>query len=150
MTRFLWTDPVIAPKAWLRFPGNLTIANPHSFSRKTNNLIATFRGLPKDRSRAYFRDEQNLESVMDKVIMRFQIEEGRPEEAIMAQWTSIVGNKNAKFAHPHRLDRGYRLFVLVNNPVVKQEMQFHKKLILKRLSQVPWCEGIRELVFRSG
>ena len=87
---------------------------------------------------------------MDSVIQRFQIEETRPEEAIIAQWPAIVGHKNAQFAHPHRLDRGYRLFVLISNPVIKQEMQFHKKLILNRLSRVPGCENVREIIFRAG
>ncbi|MDA0347955.1 MAG: DUF721 domain-containing protein [Verrucomicrobia bacterium] len=121
-----------------------------NFSRKTNNLIASLRGLPRDKSRAFWKDEKDLDSVMDRVIQKFQITESRPEEAILADWTSIVGDRNASHSHPHRLDHGFRLYVLVNNPVVKQEMQFHKKMILARLTNIPGCEGIREIIFRAG
>ncbi|MCZ6675574.1 MAG: DUF721 domain-containing protein [Verrucomicrobia bacterium] len=123
---------------------------PRSFSRKTNNLIASFRGLPKDRSRAFWRKEKSMDAVMDRVIQRYQIIETRPEEAIRANWTSLVGEYNAKHAHPWRLDRSRRLYVMVSNPVVKQEMQFHKKMILTRLTKIEGCEGIRELIFRAG
>jgi hypothetical protein len=123
---------------------------PSNFNRKTNNLIASLRGLPKDRSRAFWKDEKDLNAVMDRVIERFHISEVRPEEAILADWTSIVGDRNASHSHPHRLEHGFRLYVLVNNPVVKQEMQFHKKMIKTRLNKIPGCEGIREIIFRAG
>jgi hypothetical protein len=120
------------------------------FSRKTNNLIASLRGLPRDRSRAFWKDEKDLDSVMDRVIQKFHITEARPEEAILADWISIVGDRNASHSHPHRLDHGFRLYVLVSNPVIKQEMQFHNKMILDRLKRIPGCESIREIVFRAG
>lgn len=87
---------------------------------------------------------------MDQLVQRFQMSETRPEEVIAADWVSIIGDRNARHAHPLRLDRHQRLYVAVNNPVVKQEMQFHKKIILGRLNQLPGCEGIQQLVFRSG
>ena len=119
-------------------------------NRKTNNLIASFRGVPADRSRAFMRQEKGLDAVMDKVIQRFKIGTTQPEEIIRSEWISLVGENNANYANPWRLDRGWRLYVLVSNPVVKQEMQFRKKLILARLNKLPGCDGIREIVFRAG
>ena len=122
----------------------------HSFNRKTNNLIASFRGLPPDQSRAWNKKETDLETVMDKLVQRFKIESTRPEETIAHEWISIVGESNAKHANPWRLDRGRTLYVHVNNPVVKQEMQFGKKTLLNRLNKLPGCSDIREIIFRAG
>ncbi len=126
------------------------MAKSYTFSRKTNNLIASFRGMPPDRSRAFWKKEKELDAVMDQVIQKFHLGGSRPEEAIAAEWHAIVGDKNAQHANPWRLDRNRRLYIQVSNPVVKQEMQFHKKLILSRLNKIPGCEEIRELIFRAG
>lgn len=128
----------------------LSMAKSHTFNRKTNNLIASLRGLPPNYSRAFMRKEKDLDAVMDRVIQRFGISNERPEEAIRAEWVNLVGERNAEQAQPLQLYRNYRLYVAVNNPVIKQELQFHKKIILNRLKQIPGCESVREIVFRAG
>lgn len=91
-----------------------------------------------------------MDVVMDQVIQKFKIGTTQPEEVIAAEWVYLVGEHNAKHANPWRLDRGKRLFVLVNNPVIKQEMQFNKKLLLNRINQLPGCSEIYQIVFRAG
>ena len=122
----------------------------NKFNRKINNLIASLRGLPADYSKAYWRKDVTLNQVMDQIIHRFQVEETRIEELIASEWPSLVGEKNAVYSQPLRLDRGQRLYIAVSNPVIKQEMQFRKKVILQRLHKIPGCEGISLLVFRAG
>ena len=120
------------------------------FNRKTNNLIAAFRGIPPDVSRARLEAEKNMETVMDQVIREYQLNTTKPEEAILAEWQSLVGERNAGHTRPWKLDRANRLFVAVSNPVVKQELQFHRKLILERIRKLPGCSGVRQLIFRAG
>ena len=122
----------------------------NKYNRKINNLIASFQGLPRDHSRAFWRKEKGMDAVMDQVIQKFKIITTQPEEIIAAEWISLVGEHNAKHANPWRLDRNGRLFVMVNNPVVKQEMLFHKKLLLTRINELPGCQGIYQIVFRAG
>ena len=122
----------------------------HHFKRKTNNLIASFRGLPPDRSRGFHKKAQSLDTVMDQLVERFKIGSTQPEETIANEWISLVGEHNAKHANPWRLDRGKTLYVLVSNPVVKQEMQFGKKIILQRLQKLPGCSKINQIIFRAG
>ncbi|MBH52842.1 MAG: hypothetical protein CMI18_00650 [Opitutaceae bacterium] len=121
-----------------------------AFSRKTNNLIASLRGLPPNYSRAYLRKEKDLDAVMEKVIQQFSLEERRPEELIRAEWIQLVGERNATYAQPLSLHKNVRLYVAVSNPVIKQELQFHKKIILKGLKRIPGCSEIREIIFRAG
>lgn len=120
------------------------------FNRKTNNLIAALRGLPPDRSRARLQSEQDMGKVMDAVIRQYEIDAAKPEEAILAEWPHLVGEHNARHTRPWKLDRSNRLFVAVSNPVVKQELQFHKKLILERIGRLPGCGKIRQIIFRAG
>jgi len=128
----------------------LHLTKSTAFSRKTNNLIASLRGLPPNNSRAFLKKEKNLEVVMNQVIQRFSLEGTRPEELIHAEWIHLVGERNAEFSQPLSLHKNVRLYVAVSNPVIKQEFQFHKKIILERLKRIPGCSEIREIIFRSG
>ncbi|NJL73223.1 MAG: DUF721 domain-containing protein [Candidatus Competibacteraceae bacterium] len=47
-----------------------------------------------------------------------------------AAWHEIVGEGNATFCHPLRIDRERTLVIGVSNPVVRQELLFHKAMIL--------------------
>ena len=122
----------------------------HRFNRKTNNLIASFRGLPPDYSRGFHKQAKELDSVMDQLVDRLKINSTQPEEIITNEWKSLVGEQNAKHAHPWRLDRGKTLYIQVGNPVVKQEMQFRKKILIQRLNKLPGCAEIRQVIFRAG
>ena len=91
-----------------------------------------------------------MEAVMEGVIQRFQINSCRPEEIIQSHWQQIVGEKNAKQSYPVRLDKKNYLTIAVSNPVIKQEMQFHRRMILSRLRGLSGCEGIQSIHFRAG
>ena len=91
-----------------------------------------------------------METVMERVIQQFSLEKGRPEEFIRSEWINLVGERNATYAQPLSLHKNSRLYVAVSNPVVKQEMHFHKKIILRRLKKLPGCSEIRDIVFRAG
>ncbi len=120
------------------------------FNQRTMNLIAEFQGLPNASTRAFMGKELGLDAIMDRLIERFQIQGARPEEAIAAHWMTIVGERFAQHSFPMRLDRDRRLFVAVSNSVVRQEIFFRRKEILKRLKIILKGTDIREIVLRSG
>ncbi|MBC9888910.1 MAG: DUF721 domain-containing protein [Opitutae bacterium] len=121
-----------------------------SFNQQAMNLIADFQGLPITNTRASMGKDLGLDTIMDRLIVRFQIQGARPEETIAAHWMTIVGERFAQHSFPVRLDRGTRLFVAVSNSVVRQEMWFRRKEILERLKIILKGTEIREIVLRSG
>ena len=120
------------------------------FNRRALNLIADFQGLPKSFSRASKGKEMGLDTVMDRVAERFNIHGSRPEETIAAHWMTIVGEHFSQHSFPVRLDRGRRLFVVVNNSVARQEMWLRRKEILRRLRLILKSSDIRQIILRSG
>ncbi len=120
------------------------------FRREVENLIAGFRGLPPDRSRSRLRETKSLEQSVDKLLHKYRLGMKTPEEAIRDAWVEIVGEANARFCHPLRIERDRALVIGVGNPVVRQEMLFHKSLLLERIRAIPACRHLSELVFRSG
>jgi len=125
-------------------------SNSDFFNRRRNNLVAAFRGMPTDYSRARFKEPTNMEQLMDKLVHTYSLAQRRPEEIIREHWPAIVGDYNARHADPVRLDRGQKLFVQVSNSVVRQELFFSRKLILRQLQQLPGCSSIRQVIFRAG
>ena len=120
------------------------------FNQQAMNLMADFHGLPITNAHASMGKELGLDAIMDRLIERFQIHGARPEETIAAHWMTIVGERFAQHSFPVRLDRGRRLFVAVNNSVVRQEMWLRRKEFLNRLKIILKDTEIREIILRSG
>jgi hypothetical protein len=120
------------------------------FTRRIENLIANFRGLPEDPSRSRIRPIRGIDALVDDVVRKHRIGMSSPQDAIRDAWGEIVGESNQQFAHPARIERNRCLVVAVNDAVVRQELQFNKALLLKRVRGVPGCGQIREVVFRNG
>jgi hypothetical protein len=119
------------------------------FSRKVENLIAEFRGLPTNRSRSRERDTKSGAEVIEDILHKYRVGKATPEEAVREAWVEIVGEPNAAYCHPMRIDRDRTLVVGVTNPVIRQEMLFHKALVLKRVQAIPACKRITSIVFRG-
>lgn len=121
------------------------------FNRRIQNLIADFRGLPRDRSRSVPRGPVSLGSALGVVIEKHQIGSPGVEALIMREWPKLIGPQNAPRCSPQRLmDNGSRLLVHTANSIIRQELMFQQQAILQRLRQIPGCEGIRQLVIRAG
>ena len=120
------------------------------FNRNIQNLIANLRGLPEDRGRSRVRDTRTIDELMQRLVQRHSIGTTSPEDTIRDAWPAIVGASNEQFAQPSRIERDRCLVIAVNDPVVRQELQFNKTLLLKRVQAVPGCGQIREVVFRNG
>lgn len=120
------------------------------FTRRIENLIANFRGLPENPSRSRIRQTRGIGDLVERVVHKHRIGMASPQDAIRDAWGEIVGEANQQFAHPARIERDRCLVVAVSDPVVRQELQFSKALLLKRIRAVPGCGQIREVVFRNG
>ena len=120
------------------------------FTRRIENLIANFRGLPENPSRSRIRPIRGIDDLVGDVVRKHRIGMPSSQDAIRDAWSEIVGESNQQFAHPARVERDRCLVVAVNDAVVRQELQFNKSLLLKRVRALPGCDQIREIVFRNG
>lgn len=119
------------------------------FNRYTENLIANLRGLPEDRKRSKIRAIMPLGNLVDKVVARYQINQPRLEDTIMANWKSIVGEKTAHRCSPLKIVQQKRLVVFTANAIVRSELKFNQRAILKKINALPKCHHIREIVFQT-
>lgn len=120
------------------------------FPRDVQNLIASFRGLPPDRSSSIPRKIRSLDTVIDDLQKKFQWDEKSTEQVIMENWRQIVGEKEAHRSRPGQLVRGKTLVITVTNSILRQEMGFRRNDILSKIRRLPGCQDIREVVIRHG
>lgn len=122
---------------------------PSAFSRDIENLIAQFRGLPRNLSRSTLRESRPIDSLIQSCLKSYKIGETRPEEQIMANWKDIVGQKNAHRSRPKTISRG-SLVIVVANPTIRNELQFDREQIIKRLCNLSGCANISDITFIAG
>lgn len=122
---------------------------PDRFSRDVENLIAQFRGLPKDLSRSTLRETKGLDFLIDGCVKSYKIGEDHHTDQIMANWKSIVGEKNAHRCCPKTLIRG-NLLISVANSVVRSELQFNRSQIIEKIKALPGCDIITGITFFAG
>ncbi|MEX2382104.1 MAG: DUF721 domain-containing protein [Opitutales bacterium] len=120
------------------------------FPRHVENLIASLRGFPPDRSRSRLRETAPIGQLISGVIEKYRIGMPSIEETIMQNWDRVVGPANTGFVNLLKIENERRVLVAVSNPIVRQELFFHRKLILERIKALPGCGQIRELVLRAG
>ncbi len=113
-------------------------------------MIADLRGVPPDESRSRLRDTRPIGDLADHLLHKHRIGMKTPEEAIRDAWVEIVGAPNAEYRHPLRIDRSRILVVGVSNPIIRQELLFHKKVVLQRIRAIPACAHLTDVMFRAG
>ncbi len=123
---------------------------PHPpFSRNIENLIAQFRGLPRNLSRSTLRDSKAIDALVDACVKSYNIGEEHHTDHIMANWKDIIGAKNAHRCCPKTLSRG-NLVITVANPVIRSELQFNRHQIIQRIQALPGCQNISGITFIAG
>jgi hypothetical protein len=122
---------------------------PKEFSHEVENLIASFRGLPEDESRARHRPTQDLAKLIDELLIKHRISHDSLEHSIREKWPELVGAPNAAYSHPVVIERG-QLLVLVSHAVVRNELFHHRLQILDKLRKLPGCGEIRGIMLRAG
>ncbi|OHE71631.1 MAG: hypothetical protein A2007_00920 [Verrucomicrobia bacterium GWC2_42_7] len=117
------------------------------FTRKEENLIAAFRSLPENKSRAILRQEKKVGDLIEAGLPKLlaSTRQDHPEKVIMAHWKEIVGNLAAHRCSPQQLIEGKKLVVNVGNATLRQELQFNERKILAKLKSLPSCSNIESI-----
>lgn len=142
------TSGKCSPRRWRR--ARVLRVPDRKFSRQIENMIADLRGVPVDDSHSRLRDTRPVGELTEHLLHKHRIGMKTPEEAIRDAWVEIVGAPNAEYCHPLRVDRDRVLLVGVSNPIVRQELLFHKAVVLQRVKAIPACAHITDVLFRAG
>jgi len=120
------------------------------YSRKTNNLIATLRGIPEDHSESKLRPAFSLGALIEVLEQRYKIGEEKIEDVIAKNWKDIIGEKHAQRCFPQKVVSGAILLIQVSNPMLRSDLEFEKQRILDRIHRLPGGGAIKALNFRAG
>lgn len=118
------------------------------FSKKTEDLIADFRGLPRSVSTSARRAPMPLGNLLVVLKEQYKLEKPSPERSLVENWGSVFG-KLAGRCNPVRIKDDHILMISVTNQTLRSELQFRKKEILKKIRNLDHCEEIDELVIRG-
>lgn len=116
------------------------------FSRSVENMIASLRGLPADSFSSYTRPVKPIGDILGQVLEHYKIELTPVEETIMQNWRQLLG-KHAPRCAPESVD-GPALVIRAANPVIREEIRFNERLILRKIQKLPRCSTIRTIKFR--
>ncbi len=123
---------------------------PHQFSKLAEELVGDLRGVEFDEPRrAVKRPVQDLNTVLEQLLVKYQVGRESPEHTIRAKWPELVGAANAMHSHAVTIDRG-RLIVIAAHSVVRSELFHYHAEIIARIRKLPGCEDIRSLNIRAG
>ncbi|MDR0418382.1 MAG: DUF721 domain-containing protein [Puniceicoccales bacterium] len=118
------------------------------FSKKIQNLIADFRGLPQDNSSSVLKDERSVEQLFRDILKKYVTKSNIKVGAeIFENWPRIVGDMFCGLCTPHRITATDALIIKVQNSIVRQELFFRKEEILQRIREICPQSGIRTVVF---
>jgi hypothetical protein len=118
------------------------------FSRKVQNLIADFRGLPRDNSPSLLRNEWPVERLFQDILKKYVTKSDATIGAeIFENWSRIVGNMFCELCTPHRITATNALIIGVQSSVVRQELFFRREEILRNICQFCPRSGIGSIVF---
>ena len=120
------------------------------YPRRIENLIANLRSLPEDQSQSFVRHPYQFDSLLEVLVERYKIGRPTPEETIASNWRLIMGDTNADRCRPQRIDRRDRLVILVANATLRQELSFHRNLILERIRRLKDCGHIVDIILAPG
>lgn len=121
-----------------------------SVNRQLPNLLASLHGLAEPGSQMLDRRAKPLDSVLEVLLNRYHIHKPRPEEVLMQNWRSIVGEQNAHGCAPEKIDKTGQLHVRVANPMLRRELMFRKSSMLRCLQTIPECDFIVDILFKAG
>jgi hypothetical protein len=119
-----------------------------AFSKKTEDLIADFRGLPRFVSDSARRAPVPLGNLIVVLKEQYKLEEPSPERSLVENWGLVFG-KLAGRCNPIRIKDNHILMISVTNQTLRSELQFQKREILRKIRTLDHCGEIDELVIRG-
>ncbi|MDR1907075.1 MAG: DUF721 domain-containing protein [Puniceicoccales bacterium] len=116
--------------------------------RSVQNLIADFRGLPRDDSPSFLKDERSVSQLFQDILKKHVTQsDARIGAEIFESWPQIVGETFYSLCTPHKITATGALIIKVQNSVIRQELFFQREEILKYIHKICPRSGIRSIVF---
>ena len=119
------------------------------FSKKIEDVIADFRGLPHTVTNSSLKQPTPLDSLLITLQEKYSLEKPSPERSLVKNWEVIFGPSLCERCHPIRIKDERILIISVTNQTLRSELQFMKRAILKRIHSLEYCAGIKDIVVRS-
>ena len=117
------------------------------FNRAIRNLVADFRGLPRETSRSFSKVPNRIGNTVSVLMKKIAITRVRPERAVQENWCNIVGEKFFSRCSPIKILMNDVLVVQSDNAIIRSELQMKKNSILKKIHEIPRCAKIVDIRF---
>lgn len=118
-------------------------------NRELNDAIGDLRNLHPSEAVNWKNQERSLDVIMESIIKSHKIGVPRPEDKIIEYWKDIIGKNYAHRCRPERITTQNQLVIVINNPILRQEIEFKKRSILMRIHHIPECKHINKLILKS-
>lgn len=118
------------------------------FSKKIEDLVADFRGLPRTVSEASRNPPISLDNILEQIKEKYNLEKPSPERSIVENWNEIFGSLASRCS-PLSLKEDKILVISVANQTLRSELQFRKQTIIKKIQKLPFCETISDILIRA-
>lgn len=123
--------------------------NP-KFTRRQENLIAAFRGLPRDARRSRVRRSRQIDDLLDSVLERYQVQTRTARDVLMENWVSIVGGGYAHRCCPVEITARGELVIRVASATLRSELAFFERRLLQKIRALELCGRIKKIILRAG
>tara|TARA_B100000579_G_C22384134_1_gene644230 strand:- start:365 stop:640 length:276 start_codon:yes stop_codon:yes gene_type:complete len=90
---------------------------------------------------------QHIKLAIKSFLNKSGLKEGIEEQKAIKIWDKIVGPKISNNTEPISIKNGV-IIIKTNNSVWRQELQFQKQKIIKKLNQKLKKKIIREIIFK--
>lgn len=115
---------------------------PFHWNTQRRSILQDCLGLPDMNPFALPKTTKALSDLVDTVFQKIYPANASLEGSILRAWEAIVGSKLASQSRPGCLVRGKQLIILAYNALVKQELHFQARPILKKLQALPGGEQL--------
>ena len=121
-----------------------------SLTWQEQRLLAQFRNVRHWEPNASVRNLKPIHGTVERLVRKWNLGELIPaEQIIIRQWKELLGSDRAQRCQPVRITGGTRLIIAVAHPVLRQELEFEKRAILRKLRALPGCESIHSIQFQN-
>lgn len=119
------------------------------FSKKIEDVIADFRGLPHTVTSSSRRPPTPLDNLLVMLQEKYSLKTPSPERTLVENWELIFGPSLCERCHPVRIKDGRILIISVTNQTLRSELKFMKHAILKKIQSLEYCADINDIIVRS-
>lgn len=117
------------------------------FNKKIRNLIADFRSLPREESRAYLRKPKQVGLIVDFALANISIKH-RCEHVLLENWQFVIDGQFCDRCKPVTILANDVLLISCENSILRQELELIKFNILQKIITLPRCKHIKDIKFR--